>query len=357
MTFSAQRRELPPAACHLQSDAGYSVRAAVRSLSESKTKWLTKIATDAGALDRLSFTTIDLGSVDSMADAVRGCDSLVHLASPFVLKGTATNTNSKTIVEPAVSGACNAVLAAEKTGLRGRVVTCGSIFGMVGSGSERGFDHVYDAGDVNGYNTPGGCAYAYSKKEAQQQSMALADERGVDMVTLNVGQVCGPALSPEQDNPSWEPFRLLTKKQPGGAVLSSCVPGMVDVRDVAKAHVAALGLPTGGAFARRYVVAAQKASPTYVEVYQLMAEILPDRNLPPHIETLPPNVQKLVAKGISMGDKSLGELVAGVSVPPGGETVLVDVDPMLRDLVPSPRPVKQTLADWVENQVAYGHAV
>lgn len=339
-------------------EAGYSVRAAVRSLSENKTKWLTKVATDAGASDRISFTTIDLNDVESMANAVQGCDSLLHVASPLALKSDGKDL-VKSIVEPAVSGACNAVLAAKKVGLR-RVVSTGSVFGMVGSGSERGYDHVYNDQDVNGFNTPRGCSYAYSKREAQQKSMALANDLEIDMVTLNVGQVCGPALSPDQTNPSWEPFKLLSKAQPGGAVLSSCVPAMVDVRDVALAHVAALRLPSPAssvAPARRYVVAAQKSSPTYKEISELMSEILPDRNLPSKVETLSPKAQRLVAKGIGLGDRSLGELIEGLSVPPNGATILVDIDPMIKDLVPKPIGIRTSLVDWIDNQLAYGHSV
>ena len=333
-------------------DNGYKVKAALRSVSDSKTKYLQKIAAERGASDKLTFTSIDLLDVGSMVEAGRGCDAMLHLASPFTLK-TGGSDPIKTIVEPAIAGATNAVEAANELGLQ-RVVACGSIFGMVGSGSEKGFDHVYGASDVNGFNTPKGCSYAYSKMAAQQKSMELAAQRGVDLVTLNVGQVCGPALSPEQNNPSWEPFKLLATPQPGGAVLSCCVPGFCDVRDVAAAHVAALGLSVNKQQPRRYSVASQKASPTYVDIAQTYAEILPERNLPKNVEALPLNVQKLVVRGINLGDKSLGELLEGVTIPEG-KTLLVDTDPMLRDLVPHPRTVKQTLKDWFDNQVEFGH--
>ena len=137
-----------------------------------------------GAAERLSFASIDLSAPDSKADAVRGCDSLIHLASPFDLKASADP--SKTIVGPVVSGACNEIIAADRVGLR-RVVSCGSVFGMVGSGTERGFDHVYGSEDVNGYNTLRGCTYAIRKKEAQERSTKLADELRVDAITFNMG--------------------------------------------------------------------------------------------------------------------------------------------------------------------------
>ncbi|KAL7554982.1 hypothetical protein ACHAWF_018565 [Thalassiosira exigua] len=335
-------------------DNGYKVKAALRAVSESKTKYLQKIAAERGASDKLTFTSIDLLDVGSMVEAGRGCDAMLHLASPFTLK-TGGGDPIKTIVEPAIAGATNAVEAANVLGLQ-RVVACGSIFGMVGSGSEKGFDHVYGENDVNGFNTPKGCSYAYSKMAAQEKSISLAAQNGVDLVTLNVGQVCGPAISPEQNNPSWEPFKLLATPPPGGAVLSCCVPGLCDVRDVAQAHVAALGLPASKQRPRRYSVASQKASPTYVDIAKIYAEVLPERKLPEIVEALPPKVQKLVIKGIGLGDKSLGELLEGVTIPEG-KTLLVDTNPMLRDLVPRPRTVKQTLKDWFDNQSEYGHIV
>mmetsp|Transcript_11107 Transcript_11107/g.18089 ORF Transcript_11107/g.18089 Transcript_11107/m.18089 type:complete len:439 (+) Transcript_11107:524-1840(+) len=335
--------------------AGYSVRAAVRSTSDDKTKYLTKVAADIGASDKLSFASIDLFDVDSMIQAGKGCDSMLHLASPFSLQPSSSTADAiHTIVEPAIAGAMNAVRAAESLGLQ-RLVTCGSIFGMVGSGTEKGFDHVYGSNDVNGFSTPKGCAYAYSKMASQQKSISLATERGVDLVTLNVGQVCGPALSPDQINPSWEPFRLLANPQPGGSVLSCTSPGFCDVRDVAAAHVAALGLPGAGQ-PRRYAVAARKESPTYVEIAELMADILPERNLPKKVDALPAAVQHLIVKGIGLGDKSTAELLEGATVP-DGKTLMVDVDPMLKDLLPRPREVKTTLSDWLENQKSYGHVV
>ena len=67
---------------------------------------------------------------------------------------------------------------------------------------------------------------------------------------------------------------------------------MVDDRDVAAAHVAALGLPAGKP--RRYAVSAQKKSPTHVEIAELMAETLPDRKLPAKVSALSPSAQKLL---------------------------------------------------------------
>ena len=92
--------------------SGYSVRAAVRSAtSESKTQYLSQIAKDCGASDKLSFTSIDLLDVNSMVAAAKGCGAMLHLASPFNLQNG--KDPFKRIVEPAVAGATNAVRAAE----------------------------------------------------------------------------------------------------------------------------------------------------------------------------------------------------------------------------------------------------
>ena len=135
---------------------------------------------------------------------------------------------------------------------------------------------------------------------------------------------------------------------------------MVDVRDVAAAHVAALKLPTNDNNInkpRRYLVASRKESPTYVEIAKIFADILPEKNLPKNVEALPLKAQNLIIKGMGFsGDKSLAELLSGLTVP-DGKTLLVDIDPMLKDLVPKPREIKTTLIDWVANQKSYGRMV
>jgi len=58
--------------------------------------------------------------------------------------------------------------------------------------------------------------------------------------TLLAGQVLGPSLNSAM-NPSWQPIQLLCNPPfPSAPVLPMCVPAMVDVRDVAAAHVSAL---------------------------------------------------------------------------------------------------------------------
>ena len=324
--------------------SGYTVRAAMRNLTEGRTKWLNKIAMETDSMDRLSFVEFDLSDAKSMQVASSGCDSLIHLASPFELD--ATSNPQLEVVDPAVSGACSAVVAASSLGLR-KVVACGSIFGAVGSGSEKGFDHVYGATDVNHYHTINGFAYGFSKKEAQERSSELATQLGVDLCTLNVGQLCGPALSPDQRNPSWRPIVLLANSPyKGSPTLSACLPGLVDVRDAATALIAALKLAPSK-LPRRYIVASQTNSPTFGEI----EGIFDDLDTP--VTTFPPAVQSLMIKGVAIGDKSKEELLFGISVP-HGKTILVDIEPMKRDLLPQPRSIKDTLVDFVANQESHG---
>ena len=328
----------------LRSD--YSVRAALRNLSEAKTKWLTQIAADAGSNNRLSFVEFDILDSSSLQRAASGCDSIIHLATPFQLKQS-SNPQAE-IVDPAVTGACNAVLAASALKLR-KVVACGSIFGAVGSGSEKGFDHIYDASDVNNYNTINGCTYGFSKREAQERSSELAARLGVDLCTLNVGQLCGPALSPDQRNPSWKPVILLANSPKGAPTFSACFPAFADVRDAAAALVSALKLaPTY--LPRRYIVASQTKSPTFAEIERILNILDTDPNI------FPSAVQSLMIAGVSLGDKSQEELLYGITVPPG-KTVLVDIAPMTRDLLAAPRSIKETISDFVANQESYGYDI
>jgi len=88
---------------------------------------------------------------------------------------------------------------------------------------------------------------------------------------------------------------------------------------------------------RRYLIAAQTKSPTYQELAAKLSPLLPPGRLAPNVDVVPAPVTDLIVKGISLGDPSLGELLAGVRLAPNGASSNFDVEPMLSDLV-SPGP-------------------
>ena len=88
---------------------GYEVVGTVRSPSRAED---TRSALAAVApVDRLSFAEADLLSDAGWDEAMRGCDFVVHVASPFML---AEPKDESELVAPAVEGTRRVIAAAQR---------------------------------------------------------------------------------------------------------------------------------------------------------------------------------------------------------------------------------------------------
>ena len=110
--------------------AGYRVRTTVRSLSrEADVRAMLK--TGGGALpgDRLSFAAADLTSDAGWPEAVKGCDFVLHVASPFP---AGVPKHEDDLIVPAREGALRLLRAARGAGVKRVVLT--SSFAAIGYG-------------------------------------------------------------------------------------------------------------------------------------------------------------------------------------------------------------------------------
>src|ERR1043165_5881338 len=106
-------------------NAGYTVRTTVRSLDKQQTVRSTLEQAGAKTEGRLSFFMADLLRDEGWAESCKGCDYVVHAASPL----TATK-NEEEVIRPAVDGVRRVLRAAQDTSVK-RVVftsTCGAIY-------------------------------------------------------------------------------------------------------------------------------------------------------------------------------------------------------------------------------------
>jgi nucleoside-diphosphate-sugar epimerase len=107
--------------------AGHTVRTTVRSLTREKSvrAMLTNAGTAAG--DRLSFVAADLERNEGWAEAVSGCDCVIHVASP--MPAAAPKTDDELIV-PARDGVLRVLKASRDARVRRVVLTssCGAIY-------------------------------------------------------------------------------------------------------------------------------------------------------------------------------------------------------------------------------------
>jgi dihydroflavonol-4-reductase len=219
---------------------GHNVVGSIRSLkrSDEVIAAVTPHLTDTTNLDeRLRFVALDLTSDIGWDEAMDGVDALMHTASPFPMNQP---KDEMELIGPAVEGVKRALSAAHKAGVK-RVILTSSVAAICyghGENDKALFDHR-DWTIVQG---PGTNPYVKSKTLAEQAAWDFQRETVPDMelTTVNPSLVLGPPLDNHYGTSLQLIERVLTAKDP---MLPKFGFGVVDVRDIAKIHVAALGKP------------------------------------------------------------------------------------------------------------------
>lgn len=219
-------------------EEGHTVHATVRDTSrEQSVRHLLDIAARApGSLKLFNADLLEPGSFDK---AARGCDVAMHTASPFIIEGF-TDAH-EALVRPAVEGTRNVLEAVNRTSTIKRVVLTSSVASIYGDALDfvRSGKRALDENDWNTTSSVSHNPYQYSKVAAEREAwqMQQAQTRW-DLVTVNPGMVYGPSLTTASKSASIDTLRQL-----GSGKLRSGVPdlryGVVDVRDVARAHLLA----------------------------------------------------------------------------------------------------------------------
>jgi nucleoside-diphosphate-sugar epimerase len=219
-------------------EAGFVVRGTVRSVSDTaKTDHLMAMARDLDAVDRLSFHAADLMKPGSFDEAVAGVDAVVHCAASVVFNHP---DPQKGIVDPSVDGTRNVLESVRRSGSVRRVVHTSSMVAVYGWNKPR--DHVFTEADWNTASTlqndPYGVAKVQGERTARELVDALPEAERFELIHLNPGMVFGPPLIKPHAKASPKLVRdVISRAQPGVPRLMLSV---VDVRDVARAHVVAL---------------------------------------------------------------------------------------------------------------------
>jgi nucleoside-diphosphate-sugar epimerase len=212
--------------------AGYQVRTTVRSLKrEADVRTMLKVAgVEPG--DRLSFVAADLEKDAGWAEALAGCEYVLHVASP--LPASVPKDEDELII-PAREGTLRVLRAARDAGVKRVVLT--SSFAAVGYGhepQETPFNET-NWSVLNGDGT----AYGKSKTLAERAAWDfLAKEGGsMELSVINPVGVFGPVLGPDYSTSILLVQRLMVGAMPGCPRLYF---GLVDVRDVADIHLRAM---------------------------------------------------------------------------------------------------------------------
>lgn len=216
--------------------AGYEVRATVRSLMREES--VRRVLAQAGMVngDRLTFVAADLTRDEGWAEAMRDVGHVLHVASP-VQPGHVENEDD--LIVPAREGTLRVLRAARDAGVRRLVLT--SAFHAVGWGHPHD-DHVFTEADWTVVDGPGVDAYGKSKTLAERAAwdFIAAEGGSMEMVAMLPVAVMGPVMGNEISGSNHIVQRMLNGGMP--AFPHVLIP-IVDVRDVARAHVLALGTP------------------------------------------------------------------------------------------------------------------
>jgi nucleoside-diphosphate-sugar epimerase len=215
---------------------GHQVRSTVRNLNrEADVRSMLKV----GGIDpgnRLSFFAADLEHDAGWAEAVAGCDYVVHIASPF--PATVPKHEDELII-PAREGALRVLRAARDAGVKRVVLT--SSFAAIGYGQppqQAPFDETSWTNLAGNGLSP----YVKSKTIAERAAWDFINQEGgeLELSVVNPVGVFGPVLGPDYSTSILVVQRLMDGALPG---LPRIYFGAVDVRDVADLHMRAMTHP------------------------------------------------------------------------------------------------------------------
>lgn len=212
-------------------EAGHEVVATVRSPEREAD---VRTAAGGSSPGALACVAADLSSADGWDDALAGCEVVLHVASPM----SSDEADPDTMIAEAVDGTLRVLAAADRAGLR-RVVMTSSCAAATPASTQ--LSGTVDETVWTDADEPGLSAYRRSKTLAERAAWDfMADGRSFSLTTILPAAVFGPARSAS----ALGPLGLIRALLDGSAL---AIPRLgfeiVDVRDVAAAHLLAMGSP------------------------------------------------------------------------------------------------------------------
>lgn len=235
---------------------GFTVHATVRDKTDDKkTEHLRKLGSEHPG--QLKMFNADLFNNSSFDEAMQGCEIVFHTASPFIMRGL--KNPEKELIQPALQGTRNVLNSANRTVTVKRVVLTSSTVAIYG-------DAIEVRKQVNGkftenvWNTTSSIhhqPYSYSKAIAEKEAWIIANNQNRwDMVTINPGFVLGPSIAKSSVSESVNTMLELMRGDLKTGVPALYFP-IVDVRDVADAHINAATTPTANG---RHIIVSETGS-------------------------------------------------------------------------------------------------
>ena len=244
--------------------AGFRVRGSVRDIARAET---ARRALAGGAeAESIEIVALDLGDDRGWRAAAEGCRYLVHVASPLAVREPA---DPMAMIGPALAGTRRALEAALSASVERIVLT--SSAAAVTYGHDRARTAPFTADDWSRSGGPDVTAYGESKTRAELEAWSIVEEAGRrdDLAVINPTVILGPLLSADPRISAQLVLRLMAGGIPAVPRLHV---DLIDVRDVAALHLAALTRPE----ARGRRLLASAGSLSLIELADLLRGAFPD---------------------------------------------------------------------------------
>ena len=212
-------------------DRGYSVNGTLRS-QDRQAEVLDSLERNNTPTRHLSLFEVDLNRDSGWNSAIRDCNYVLHVASPFVL----TDEDEDFFVKPAVEGVQRALKFSKKHNVK-KVILTSSFAAIHETLNDR--QESFDEEDWSNPNKPGISFYAKSKTMAELAAWEFMEMENPDfsLAVINPVLVMGPSLSKDVGTSNSLVKNMISGSVPGTPKIHI---GIVDVRDVASVHILAM---------------------------------------------------------------------------------------------------------------------
>ena len=253
----------------------YSVRGTVRT--EAHAKKVRELLSKHIDTSRLELVCVDLLKDEGWRDAVRGCEIVLHLASPFPAEEPKREDD---LILPAREGTLRVLRAAHAANVK-RVVVVSSTAAV--AAGHAGENRIFTESDWTNVEKAG--AYPKSKTLAERAAWdfirSAENTNRMELVSVNPSNVFGPVLD-DHYHTSTEWFRTLLRREVPGVTRIQL--HLVDVRDLADMILKAM--TSSEAAGQRFIASGASISlPEFANIlqrnfdsrgYRVPTRILPD---------------------------------------------------------------------------------
>lgn len=247
----------------LLGDGYVNLRVSVRDKDDPQK---TSAIIGLGVSDIVSLDIRDAARFEKVCE---GVDYLFHVAATYRFH-TGSPTADAEMIKDSLEGVRSAMGAATKCGVRKVILTSSVVTLPLAKNSESIPDETHW---VENPQMP----YQKAKSEAEKLAWSMADDLGINLVSLLPGAVLGPGFG--RGTQSTDYVLAITKGSMRMGTIAAKFP-VVDVRDIVRGHILAAEKDAKG----RYILAADNA-PSFVEVIKAMRKI--DPNVPGALMVVP----------------------------------------------------------------------